>query len=461
VIAASPALVGAITTLIVILAVFLAYNANSGLPFVPSYRISVQLPNAATLVAGNDVRIGGVRVGLVESVEPVQDQESGAVHAKVDLKLDKSVDPLPTDSSVVVRSKSALGLKYLEINKGTSSKGLPEGSILPLAAAHPDPVEIDQVLNIFDPATRHAAQQNLVAFGDALAGRGPGLNATLGELQPLVERLEPVARNLASKKTGLGRFIRAVSNAMAEVAPVAETQAEMFVALDSTFGAFAAVARPFIQETISETPPTLDTLTRTGPRITSFLGHSATLFADLRPGIKSLSENSPAIASALETGADVLPGAPRLSVQLPPTTASLEGFAADPGVNAGVRRSTELAGLLTPTLRFDTPAQSVCNYVTILGRNASSLLSIGDGIGTSQRFLVMSAGDGPNSENSPSSGPAHGGTSANFLHANPYPNTASPGQPRECEAGNEKYVPGRVMVGNVPGNQGTRTAGQR
>ena len=33
--AASPTLVGAITTLIVILAVFLAYNANNGLPFVP------------------------------------------------------------------------------------------------------------------------------------------------------------------------------------------------------------------------------------------------------------------------------------------------------------------------------------------------------------------------------------------------------------------------------------------
>ena len=47
--AASPVMVGAITTLIVILAVFLAYNANNGLPFVPSYRISVEVPNANTL----------------------------------------------------------------------------------------------------------------------------------------------------------------------------------------------------------------------------------------------------------------------------------------------------------------------------------------------------------------------------------------------------------------------------
>ena len=42
----SPTMVGAITVLIAILAVFLAYNANNGLPFVPTYRISVELPNA-------------------------------------------------------------------------------------------------------------------------------------------------------------------------------------------------------------------------------------------------------------------------------------------------------------------------------------------------------------------------------------------------------------------------------
>jgi virulence factor Mce-like protein len=429
VIASSPVLVGAITTLIVILAVFLAYNANNGLPFVPTYRVSAQVPNANTLVKGNDVRIGGVRVGLVEKIEPVQDPDTGAVHAKVDLKLDKSAEPIPKDSTVVVRSRSALGLKYLEINKGTSS----------------------------------AAQLNLVAFGDALAGRGPDLNVALGELEPLVKRLEPVARNLASPRTGVGRFFRALADSAAEVAPVAETQAQMFVALESTFGAFAEVARPYIQESISEAPPTFDTLIRTAPRIRSFLGHSASLFAELRPGIRALSESSPIVASAFETGARVLPDAPRLNAQLPPTARTLEAFAETTGVQAGIRRSTQLFDFLTPAIRFVGPAQTVCNYATLLARNAQDHLSVGDGIGNTQQFLVMSGGDGPNSENSPSSGPTTGGglTDAAWLHANPYPNTASPGQPRECEAGKEPYIPNRVVVGNVPGNQGTRTEGQR
>ena len=51
-ITASPVMIGALTVIITVLAVFLAYNANSGLPFTPTYKISSQVENANTLVAG-------------------------------------------------------------------------------------------------------------------------------------------------------------------------------------------------------------------------------------------------------------------------------------------------------------------------------------------------------------------------------------------------------------------------
>ena len=47
----SPLLVGAVTTLVTIIAVFIAYNANSGLPFGPT-DLRVRLPDAANLVKG-------------------------------------------------------------------------------------------------------------------------------------------------------------------------------------------------------------------------------------------------------------------------------------------------------------------------------------------------------------------------------------------------------------------------
>src|SRR5436190_12363085 len=78
-IASSPTMVGAITTLIAAVAVFLAYNANSGLPFVPTYQVSVVVPNAARVTHDNEVRIGGSRVGVISSVEPVRTTKSGQV----------------------------------------------------------------------------------------------------------------------------------------------------------------------------------------------------------------------------------------------------------------------------------------------------------------------------------------------------------------------------------------------
>jgi hypothetical protein len=48
-------------------------------------------------------------------------------------------------------------------------------------------------------------------------------------------------------------------------------------------------------------------------------------------------------------------------------------------------------------------------------------------------------------------------TDANFLHTNPYPNTPGGGRTNECETGNEPWLKGRPVIGNVPGNQGLTT----
>ena len=67
---------------------------------------------------------------------------------------------------------------------------------------------------------------------------------------------------------------------------------------------------------------------------------------------------------------------------------------------------------------------------------------------------------GPNNEGLPSDALANGPQVENHAHLTPYPNTAAPGQERECEAGNERYARGKTVIGNVPGNQGTKTDGQ-
>src|SRR5581483_7464058 len=68
----SPILIGALTVLAVIVAVFLAYNANNGLPFVPSYTLHVQVADANELTHGAEVHMGGALVGFVDKVEPAR-----------------------------------------------------------------------------------------------------------------------------------------------------------------------------------------------------------------------------------------------------------------------------------------------------------------------------------------------------------------------------------------------------
>jgi virulence factor Mce-like protein len=458
--AGSPVLVGALTVLVVIVAVFLSYNANKGLPFVPTYDLNADLPNASQLVAGNEVRVGGFRVGVVDTITPKR-RANGSTYATIHMKLQTDVKPLPVNSKLIVRSRSALGLKYVEITPGDSSRGFREGDTIPLANATPEPVEIDQVLNTFDLRTRIGIRKTLTGFGNGLAGRGRDLNAAIALAPPLLANLQPVAENLADPRTRLVRFFPALERAARIVAPVAEVQAALFENLDTTFTALSQVARPFIQETITKSPPTLAQATHDLPIQRAFLVNATGLSADLRPGVSVLPSTLPTLADALEIGTVTLAKTPALNARLADTFVALENFASDPQVPLGIARLNDTVKSLGPTLAFLTPAQTVCNYATLWFRNVSSVLSEGDSHGTWQRFIIVPTPNGPNSESGPSSAPANGPTEANHLHANPYPNTAAPGQsPRECEGGNEPYARGKTIVGNTPGNQGTLTSGQ-
>ena len=459
-IAANPVLIGAATTLVVIVAVFLAYNANNGLPFVSTYNLKARVPNANALVKGNEVRIGGARVGVVKSVVPVQ-EAGGRVSAELSLSLDKNVQPLPVNSTMIIRPKSPLGLKYVQIVPGDSKHGFAAGETIPRSAARPEPVDIDQFFDMFDEKTRTAIQRNLAGFGNGLAGRGPQLNNAFVALRQLVESGQPALANLVSPSTGFGEFWRALESLSATVAPVAAQNASNFAGLDRTFAAFARVSRPYIQETISKGPPTLEAATVDLPALRPFLHDSERFFTALEPGAKALGTTSPTIAAALRTGVPVLNSSPSLYAQLPPTADALLTLQQAPGAFNGLDLLINTNELLAPAIRFIAPAQTTCNYLSLAFRNLAAS-SENNGLGGWLNAITFEPAEGPNAESGPASAPANGGGTdpLNHLHSNPYPNTAAPGQPRECEAGNENYELGVTRIGNTPNNNGIKTAEQ-
>ncbi|HEX6713636.1 MAG TPA: MlaD family protein, partial [Thermoleophilaceae bacterium] len=224
-IVASPVLVGAVTVLIVIVGVFLAYNANNGLPFVPTYEVTAELPNGQKLVRGNEIRLGGFRVGVVSDVKP--GYKDGKAIAVVDMKLEKTVQPLPKDTIIGVRPRSALGLKYVDIVPGKSKEGFRPGDTIPLAQAKPQGIEYEDVFSTFDTKTRDNSRTALKGFGDAFAGRGPSINEAIGAFNPFFTHLTPVMTTLSDPNTRLENFFKNINQASAEVVPVAKVQAAL------------------------------------------------------------------------------------------------------------------------------------------------------------------------------------------------------------------------------------------
>src|SRR5918992_3784858 len=209
-IGSNPVLVGAVTLLVVVVATFLSYNANTGLPFVPTTELKVRTTNGANIVRGNEVRSGGTRVGVVQDVRPVR-LADGRTGAEMTLKLDKELGDVPNDSTFRIRPRSALGLKYVELNKGTSDRAYANGDTVPIAQAGFS-TELDEVLETFDEPTRRAAQGNLRGFGDSFAGPGRDVRRTIEGLPPPFDHLEPVMANLANPATELDTFVNELAD---------------------------------------------------------------------------------------------------------------------------------------------------------------------------------------------------------------------------------------------------------
>jgi ABC-type transporter Mla subunit MlaD len=380
--AASPTMVGAITTLIVIVAVFLAYNANQGLPFVPTYRVSAEMCNAARLAPNNEVRIGGARAGVVESIEtvPLEDAtgcqtaggSSASAAAKLNLKLEEDAKPLPEDSTLRVRYRSSFGLKYLEITRGTSS-GLAEGGTLPIEQAE-DQTEFDDIANTFDTPTRESSRQVLEGFGTGFAGRGESLNTVIEQLSPLFANLKPVSEALNDPSTLLVRFFPELGDAARLIAPVAFEQADLFTQGAIAFAAISSDPES-LRDTISEGPETLETGIRSLPVQRPFLRDFAEFSRLLRPGVRDLRSALPVLNSAVSRGVKVLPRTVQMNNDLQTVMVELEELVdaprapyaagAVPGQTATLTTLQRLGGFFdeaTSAGNRIAPAQTICNY---------------------------------------------------------------------------------------------------
>ena len=386
---ASPVLVGAVTVLILIVGVYLAYNANKGLPFVPTYDLKAEIPNGQKLIAGNEIRLGGFRVGVVDKMRPLLKRVDGKVKtvALVEMKLDKTAQPLPVDTRIAIRPRSALGLKYLDIVPGKSKKMLRQGDTLPLSQSAPQAVEYEDVFSTFDQKTRDNSRSALKGFGDAFAGRGASINQAIAAFNPFFRHLTPVMKTLSDPNTELVNFFKNINQASEQVVPVARVQANLFGKMAKTFDAFSACAK-CLQDTIAKSPPTLAVGATSFHFQRPFLFEFTKLSKQLRPTVATLHSHLGTINAALETGTPVLKRTPIMNNATKDVFQALDELAQNPVTLLALQDLNLTFKVLRPLAEYVGPYNTVCNNGTAFFTGLADHISEDVTGGTSEVVLV-------------------------------------------------------------------------
>ncbi len=293
---------------------WLSTVAINGLPWSSPYLVRVALPQGAPLLtAGDEVRIGGERVGDVRSVSLAGRRQAVATLAI-------GGHEIGPGASARVRPRGLAGAVYVDLTPGQSVRALRSGSLIRASAG----VQLTDVIAGFDADARRALGQTLTGYGSGFAGQGvavgsviaaaPSLlsdsTATLGAVRPrpgsltgLVGDATTVAGALATN--GLGQTVAAAHQ-------VLETTASRAGAIGG-----AIQALPGAERTSDSVLPGADGL----------LAQLTRASETLQPGVAALAASLPGLARVERGGGAI-------------------------SVLAGV------AGAATPTLRALTPALS-------------------------------------------------------------------------------------------------------
>src|SRR3954451_19836645 len=129
-----------------LLFLWLAFGAKPRLK-PEGYRFTASFSEATQLAKEADVRISGVPVGKVKTIEP--DKKTG--RSDVVIQLDSRSAPLPSDARAILRQKTLLGETYVELTPGTrTARPIPEGGKLKTSQVSTT-VALVQIFRSFDP----------------------------------------------------------------------------------------------------------------------------------------------------------------------------------------------------------------------------------------------------------------------------------------------------------------------
>ena len=315
----------------------------------PGYRVRAIFDNVAAAVPGEDVKVSGAKVGVIDSMDVTRDRKAIVV-----MRIDEpGFTPFRTDARCVIRPQSLIGEKFVECEPGSLSRpplpAVPEGQegegqhLLPVERTS-SPVDLDLVNNTLRRPYRERLAIILSELGTGLAGRGGDLNEVIHRANPALRETDRVLRILAEQNGVVRDLVRDSDRVIAPLARDRRHISEFVVQANATGEAtaerradisrsierlprFLAELRPTMEELgalTTEMTPVLSDLGEAAPDLSRFVLQLGPFSRAATPAFRTLGEAADVGRPALDRTRPLLRDLRRFNREAGPSSADLD-----------------------------------------------------------------------------------------------------------------------------------------
>ena len=194
-------LFGAVAVLAAVLVVVLVLVLAAG----SSYTVKADFVSASQLVKGNAVKVSGNTIG---SVGDISLTDAGKARVTLEIEGD-GFHPLRRGTRATIRQTSLSGVanRYVDLQLGgADGADIPDGGTLPTQNTSAA-VDLDQVIDTFDPEARRGVQKSVEFLRDFQAGNEEEANEALRYLNPALSSSARLFAALDRSTPDFERFI--------------------------------------------------------------------------------------------------------------------------------------------------------------------------------------------------------------------------------------------------------------
>jgi phospholipid/cholesterol/gamma-HCH transport system substrate-binding protein len=240
------AAVAALTLAVVVLAVVVLRGSGG-----KTYYLDFQ--NAGQLVKGDDVQVGGRRIGSVKDISLTNHSL-----ARIKVSIGDTYAPLHRGTTAIVRATSLSGVanRYVALTPGpNSNRPLPDGATIGIDSTT-SVVDLDQLFNTLDPRTRRALQQVVQGSATQYQGKGPQANLSAKYFGPSLSSTDQLIQEVLRDQGAFTTFLASSSKLVTDLAARRNDLSSLVANANATAGAIASQNTAFDTD-LRLLPPTL------------------------------------------------------------------------------------------------------------------------------------------------------------------------------------------------------------